>query len=181
MVFERGFLHGIRVARSAPQVSHLLFADDSLVFAKAEEADCCCLKQVLDNYERASGQAVNYDKSALSFSPNTQLSVRTLVGSLFNIGEVSCHDKYLGLPSAISKNRKNVFANIKEKVWQKLQGWKHKLLSVGGCEVLLKAVVQAVPTYAMNCFRLPSSLLKDIQRMIADFWWGWKGGSCKMH
>ncbi|KAL5741976.1 hypothetical protein ACOSP7_028708 [Xanthoceras sorbifolium] len=178
---HRGSLHGIRVARSAPQVSHLLFADDSLVFVKAEEADCRCLKHVLDSYERASGQAVNYDKSALSFSPNTQLSVRTLVGSLFNIGEVSCHDKYLGLPSAISKNRRNVFANIKEKVWQKLQGWKHKLLSVGGREVLLKAVVQAVPTYAMNCFRLPSSLLKDIQRMIADFWWGWKGGSRKMH
>ncbi|KAL5835215.1 hypothetical protein ACOSQ4_014712 [Xanthoceras sorbifolium] len=32
---QLGTLHGIRVARSVPRVSHLLFADDSLVFVKA--------------------------------------------------------------------------------------------------------------------------------------------------
>ncbi|KAL5856860.1 hypothetical protein ACOSQ3_004318 [Xanthoceras sorbifolium] len=147
-----GSLYGIRVARFAPWVSHLLFADDSLIFLKAEEADCRYLKHVLDNYERVSRQAVNYDKSALSFNPNTLPSVMILVGSLFNIGDVSCHNKFLGLPSTISKNRRNVFANIKEKVWQNLQGWKHKLFSVRGHEMLLKVVVQAVPTYAMSCF-----------------------------
>ncbi|KAL5756462.1 hypothetical protein ACOSQ2_021208 [Xanthoceras sorbifolium] len=176
-----GTLHGLRVARSAPQVSHLFFADDSLIFLRASEVECVGLKKILDCYERASGQSVNYEKSAISFSPNTQQRIREQICSLFAIGEVSCHDKYLGLPSAISRNRKNVFANIKEKVWNKLQSWKHRLFSVGGREVLLKAVVQAVPTYAMSCFRLPSSLMKDIQRMIADFWWGLKDGIRKMH
>ena len=58
---------------------------------------------------------------------------------------------------------------IKERVWNKLQGWKENLLSQAGREVLLKAVVQAIPTFAIGCFKLPSGLLNDIEMMIGNF------------
>ena len=32
---RRGFIHGCKVARGAPVISHLLFADDSYLFFKA--------------------------------------------------------------------------------------------------------------------------------------------------
>ena len=55
-------------------------------------------------------------------------------------------------------------------VWSKIQWWKEKLLSQAGREVLLKSVVQAIPTFAMSCFKLPHNLCKDIECMICKFW-----------
>ena len=70
---------------------------------------------------------------------------------------------------------------IKKRVWNKLQGWKEKLLSQAGREVLLKVVVQAISTFVMSCFKLPFGLLKDIEMMIRKFWWGQRGDQRKIH
>ena len=60
------------------------------------------------------------------------------------------HNKYLGLPSIIGKSKKVVFVEVKENVAKKLFGWKEKMLSVGGREILIKVVAQATPTYTMS-------------------------------
>lgn len=50
------------------------------------------------------------------------------------------HNKYLRLPSIIRKSKTQAFATIKEKVGKKLVKWKGKLLSIGGREILIKAL-----------------------------------------
>lgn len=69
---------------------------------------------------------------------------------------------------------------IKERVWAKLQGWKEQLLSQAGQDVLLKAVVQVIPTFAMSCFNL-SVTCNDIEQLIRKFWWGQRGDQRKIH
>jgi hypothetical protein len=64
-------------------------------------------------------------------------------------------NKYLGLPSYIGRSKAQVFVEIKEHMGRKLMGWKEKMLSARGREVLIKAVIQAIPTYTMSCFKLP--------------------------
>lgn len=54
---------------------------------------------------------------------------------------------------------------------KKVGGWKEKMFSTGGKEVLIKVVVQAVPTYAMSIFKIPVGTASDIGKIIANFWW----------
>ena len=82
------------------------------------------------------------------------------------------HEKYLGLPSLVGRNKKNTLKEVKTKLAKKLAGWKEKLLSKAGKEVLIKAVAQAIPTYAVSCFKIPDSLCDEMTSIIRNFWWG---------
>ena len=62
-----------------------------------------------------------------------------------------------------------------------MQGWNEKLLSQAGKEIMIKVVVQSIPTYSMNVFCLPIGLLKDIEAMIRKFWLGCSETSKKIH
>lgn len=55
-------------------------------------------------------------------------------------------------------------------VWKRLSGWKEKLLSVAAKEVLIKSMIQAIPTYVMQCFLLPKGITDQILQLIRDFW-----------
>lgn len=70
-----GLLHGVRVARNAPVVSHLFFVDDSFLFFRANHVEAFIIKQILAIYGCASGQLVNFTKSTVSFSANVNASI----------------------------------------------------------------------------------------------------------
>lgn len=61
---------------------------------------------------------------------------------------------------------------MKERILGKLQRWKQVTLSQAMIEVLIKVVVQAIPAYPMNLFKFPAILCKEMDSMIAKFWWG---------
>lgn len=46
---------------------------------------------------------------------------------------------------------------------------------------MLKAIVQAIPTYAMSVFRFPKGLCEDLQRQITNYWWGSSNRSRGIH
>jgi hypothetical protein len=79
--------------------------------------------------------------------------------------------KYLGLPVYMGRSKSSLFAYLKERLWKRIQGWKEKLLSKAGKETLIKAVAQAIPTYAMSCFDLTKSLCDGMSKMICRYWW----------
>ena len=66
-------------------------------------------------------------------------------------------------------------------MWKRLQGWKDKLLSQAGREILIKSVIQAIPTYTMSYFKLLKGLIKELEMLIQKFWWGYSGDSRKVH
>jgi hypothetical protein len=73
------------------------------------------------------------------------------------------------------------FEYLKEKVWRRIQGWKERLLSKAGKKILIKAVAQAIPTYAMSCFDLTKKLCDEISSMINRYWWSQQDGKDKCH
>ncbi|KAL5555662.1 hypothetical protein UlMin_037898 [Ulmus minor] len=126
--------------------------------------------------QRASGQAVNLSKSAVCFEPKIMEDEAASMVAILGVTRVRCHEKYLGLPCFTGKNKQGLFSSIRDRVWNKLSGWKSKLLSAGGREILSKVVIQAIPSYAMNLFKLPVSLIRELHRLCAQFWWGGGGG-----
>ena len=91
------------------------------------------------------------------------------------------YEKYLGLPSFVERGKKASFNYIKERVWRKIQGWEVKLLSQAGRKVLIKSVIQAIPTYTMGCFKIPMGLCNEIEAMIKKIWWDQRGDRRKIH
>ncbi|XP_031120872.1 uncharacterized protein LOC116024110 [Ipomoea triloba] len=82
---SRRAFYGCRVARGAPSISHLFFADDSLLFFKATVQEAGVIKQCLVDYENMSGQAVNFHKSSVCFSRNTSEDARDEVASVWEL------------------------------------------------------------------------------------------------
>ncbi|XP_019163544.1 PREDICTED: uncharacterized protein LOC109159890 [Ipomoea nil] len=159
------------VARGAPGISHLFFADDSLLFFKATMQEAVNVKECLVSYERMSGQAVNFNKSCILFSRNTNDLSRIAVAGVFNVAQVNNIGRYLGLPMGVGRNKKEVFSYIESKVLQRLNAWNKKVLSRAGKEILLKTVAQALPTYTMSMYLLPSTFCERLERLMNKFWW----------
>nr|XP_040249320.1 uncharacterized protein LOC120966829 [Aegilops tauschii subsp. strangulata]XP_045086245.1 uncharacterized protein LOC123494445 [Aegilops tauschii subsp. strangulata] len=88
-------------------------------------------------------------------------------------------DKYLGLPADVGRVKEGSFKYLKDRIRKQVQGWMEKALSVGGKEVLIKSVAQAIPTYSMACFKLPRGLCQHINGLLRKFWWGSKNGERK--
>ena len=178
---DRKFIEGVSLCRNGPKISHLFFADDSLLFCRARMGDVEKIQELLGKYERASGQKINSDKTTLFFSNNASFATKEEVKNLLGVPEIKEYERYLGLPAVVGRRKKASLNYIKDRVWGTLQGWKEKILSQAGKEVLLKAVVQAIPTFAMSCFRLPIGLCQDIEKLIRKFWWGQRGDRRKIH
>ena len=121
----------------------------------------------------SQAKKINRDKTALFFSKSVTEANKQIIKGILGVREIRHYEKYLGLPSLTGKGKRASFNYIKERVWRKLQGWEGKLLSEAGREVLIKAVIQAIPTYAMGCFKLPMGLYNEIEVTIRKFWLKW--------
>jgi hypothetical protein len=165
---------GFPISRGGVKISHLFFADDSLLFCRATPDEWVKMQRILEDYEKASGQRFNREKTSLFFSKNTPLEVRDNLKSLVGVNSTQSYEKYLGLPSLIGRSRVRSFKSIEGRIWERLNGWKEKFLTQAGKEVLLKVVIQAIPTFAMSVFQLPKVLCNKINSLMARFWWGHK-------
>ncbi|KAL0313733.1 UNVERIFIED_CONTAM: hypothetical protein Scaly_2906000 [Sesamum calycinum] len=164
---HEGSIQGVAVCRRALRVSHLLFADDTLLFYQATLEAMDCIKGILTKFERESYLKINLQKSAMVFSKNTDQHLKEALARRPGVELLDKHEKYLGLPTVSGRSKRELFVSPKNRVWSKLQNWGAKRLSQAGWIVLIKAVAQAIPTYAMGCFLLPDGLLHELDSMSA--------------
>ena len=115
-------MNGIKFVGSAPSISCLLFADDSLMFCNARGSKAQKLKDLLVSYSNASRQVINFDKSSISFSPRVSENIKQEVKDILEVQEKESDSKYLGLPSFVGRKKKEVFAYFRERVWNKIKG-----------------------------------------------------------
>ncbi|KAK5845872.1 hypothetical protein PVK06_002113 [Gossypium arboreum] len=127
------------------------------------------IKAVINEYENLSGQLVNFEK-LIYFSKNVQDDIQRQIGGVLGVRISNNPEKYLSLPTMI-RRKKRCFLELKERFIQKTKNWSIRNLSIGGKEIFIKSILQALPIYAMQCFKLPVLLCKDLENLISKFWW----------
>ena len=98
------------------------------------------IQRILKIYEASSGQQLNCHKTSLYFSPNTNNGTKEKVKTMFGAQVIKPHETYLGLPSLVGRSKSNTFAQLKQRVANKVSGWKEKILTPARKEVLIKSV-----------------------------------------
>ena len=109
------------------------------------------------------------------------LQVREDVCRELDILTEALSNKYMGLPTMVGVDRTDCFQHLIDRVCQRLKGWKEKVLSMQGKEILLKSVAQAIPSYSMSVFKLHKGICKSITDEMPSFSWGDREAKKTMH
>ncbi|KAM1546033.1 hypothetical protein ACFX10_046299 [Malus domestica] len=152
---ERGALYEFSVSANGTPISHMFFANDSVLFGHASVEEARGIVEVLRTYARGSGQAVNLSKSSIFFGSKTSNRVRRKIGRTMGIQCKSGFGRYFGLQSDFGHSKRVVFEEVWDRLESWLASWAEQFLSQAGKEVFVKAVAMAMPSYAMSCFKLP--------------------------
>jgi hypothetical protein len=107
----------------APWISHLLFADDCIVFSEASQRGAERLQEILETYSRGSGHLVNREKSAVFFSRNCTEDMRNEVRQAINIEQEALAEKYLGLPTAVGRSTTEAFEFMPSRIKNVIGTW----------------------------------------------------------
>jgi ribonuclease HI len=171
----------LRAGRHGPLVSHLMFADDLLLFGEATSCQMNCLLEVLNKFCGMSGQEVSYEKTSILFSKNVDQATRNMLIQTSSFRETGHLGKYLGVPVTGRAPRKADYQYIIDHVSSKLANWKADQLSFAGRITLAKSVMEAIPIYPMMTNCIPKGCLEEIQRLQRNFIWGDINGARKYH
>ena len=162
-------MKGVSIASHCPSLNHLLFADDTMFFCKANKKNDESLKSLLSTYETVSGQLINKEKSLIFFSKRTTQEVRTLMKSTLGIEKEGGVGKYLGLPEHFCRRKKDVFASVVDRIQQRAASWSSKFLSTTGKMVMVKSMMSPTSAHTMSCFKLSQSICSNIQSSLTRF------------
>lgn len=115
-------IKGVKVGRSGLSFSHLLFANDSLLFFRKDNAPVQNLQIILNWYCSISGQSINLAKSDVFCSPNMPLEEQQALARTQQVNLVQQPSKYLGVHFKLRGNRIVDFQFLIDKLKEKLQG-----------------------------------------------------------
>ncbi|GKB84213.1 RNA-directed DNA polymerase, eukaryota [Tanacetum coccineum] len=174
-----GLITGVNIKNSTINVSHLFYADDVIITTDWNAKDMDNIIRVLHVFYLASGLKINIHKSniyGIGVNKDEVLSMASNAGCI--AGDIPFN--YLGLP--IGSNMKSIasWKTLVDRFHMRLSSWKANLLSIGGRLTLIKSVLGSLGIYYLSIFRAPESVLQDLERIRAKFFWGGNKDENKM-
>ncbi|KAJ0768031.1 putative RNA-directed DNA polymerase [Helianthus annuus] len=169
-----GMFEGVRLPNSGPMLSHLLYADDAMVMGEWTQANFRSLRRLLWVFRLCSGLRININKSMLYGIGKPIMEVQdkaTWLGCRY--GEVPF--KYLGILVGGNMSRINSWDPVIQVFKKRLSLWKARTLSMGGRLVLVKSVLESIPTYFFSLYKAPVTVINNLEGLIKRFLWGGGG------
>ncbi|GKB66441.1 putative RNA-directed DNA polymerase [Tanacetum coccineum] len=177
---SKSIFKGIRVGEDEVLVSHLQYADDTIIFGECSRENARNLMNILKCYEEVAGLKINLQKSKLYGVGVEREEVERMARYMrCSAGEFPF--TYLGLPISVNMRRVVAWNGVIESFKNKLSGWKAKTMSFGGRLTLVKSVLGSLPLYYFSMFRVPSHVISTLERIRKNFFWGGLGEGKKLH
>ncbi|KAL9675480.1 hypothetical protein QQ045_003682 [Rhodiola kirilowii] len=152
------------------RLTHLLFADDAIIFSKADLESLAKIKAALKLFYVWSGLKVSDEKSAIYFGGCRETEQRLMARAVgFQIGTLPF--LYLGVPLDGCSLRGTQYNPIIDKMLSKIKSWSSRCLSYAGRLVLVKHVLSAIGSYWMRVLCFPKKVIKKITAICRNFLW----------
>jgi hypothetical protein len=166
----KAHLTGLPLHNLHPAPSHSQFVDDTLLMNTPTVREATKLNSILSDFSDASGMLLNLDKSKLYFF-NTPASVQAHLSRLLGIARSSLPSTYLGIPLTGESARSISWDSLLLSIANRLNNWTFRPLNIAARLVLLKSVLQALPTYLFTALAAPISVIKAIRSLQRNFLW----------
>lgn len=161
----------MRMRRNGPQISHLFFADDLVLFCEASQEQMAEVKRVMTRFCAVSGHNVNMQKTRAFVSKRVHANRAMEPCRSLGISIAADLGKYLGVPLLHKRVTKVTFSPLVQNVQRKLAGWKGRFLSMAGRTALIRSMLMAIPYYQMQTLLLPKGVLGEIEQVCRNFLW----------
>ncbi|XP_070031840.1 uncharacterized protein LOC142168025 [Nicotiana tabacum] len=164
-----------------PIINHLAYADDIVIFCGGNNMTMKLIKKVIDRYEKTFGQKINNDKSFFIIAHHTCANRINRIGNATGFMDKSFPFTYLGCPIYYGRKTSSLFDGMLSKIIKKLNGWQANMMSLGGRMILIKYVLQFLPTYILSAMNPPKGITKLMEKHFANFFLGSNKSRNKYH
>ncbi|GKU90798.1 hypothetical protein SLEP1_g4749 [Rubroshorea leprosula] len=177
---KNGKLEGVEVGNKSFSISHLQYADDTILFGKATEENVWAMKGILRAFELFSGLKINFNKSQL-------VGLGMEDDWLNKMSWVMCCKKgalpikYLGITVGGSCKRIAFWKPLVEIFERKLATWKGRYLSLGGRITLINSVLSSLPVFWMAMYVIPKGTIFLLDKIRRKFLWGGSEGGKRIN
>lgn len=167
-------IQGFKLKKNSPSISHLFFADDCMLFSKASLSFARNLIKIINIFAKASGQAINFEKSGFFTSSKMHHKHVKLISKDLGIKFLSTSEKYQGTPLFINRDKTKSFQFLIDKFYSRLSNCKRTNLNGDGRTVITKHVLSSLVVYHMSWFPFPKKITSKIDSIQRTFWWSQK-------
>nr|XP_009620294.1 uncharacterized protein LOC104112156 [Nicotiana tomentosiformis] len=153
------------------KLSHLIFANDLIIFCKANDSSVKRVMEALHHFSEAYGLVANIDKSHIFIAgvdKETKARIVQMIG--FILGNFPI--RYLGLPLSPQKWNKMECHQLIVKITEKIRATSARHLSYAGKLQVINSVLFSVHNFWGAVFVLPQSVLNEVDRKCMEFLWG---------
>ncbi|KAK1362064.1 hypothetical protein POM88_046538 [Heracleum sosnowskyi] len=171
---ERGMFSGIKLSDNVKEITHLQFADDTLVFIKDDLESLKDVKRILTCFQFLSGLEINFSKSKL-FALGKSTEILEEGSRVLSCAKGEWPLTYLGVTIGLSPKRQIYWDPLFTKFKKKLVGWKCESLNMVGRVVLIKSVVDSLPIHWFNTLLLPAMVYHKLESYRKSFLWALLG------
>ena len=152
------------------QITHSLFADDTLVFCGDSWEKIAHLSWILVRFEAFLGLNINLENSSIMPMGSVEDLEKLALEQGYKAGNLPT--TYLGLSLGMCHNSTSVWDGVEERFRKKLASWKRQRISKGGGQTLIRSTLSNLPIYIMSLFRLPKGVKNRLEKIQRDFLWG---------